>query len=56
MRDLQPVNEREYGDVPTTVEDLGQLALEVADVRYEHVALPHLNGEKIVVVSFSLLA
>ena len=47
MRDLQPVDERECRDVFTAVEDFGQLALEAADVRFEAVTLPHLDGEKI---------
>jgi len=49
VRDLQLVDERESGDVLTVVGDLGQLALKVVDVRFEVVALPHLDGEKMVV-------
>ena len=55
-RDLQSADEREYGDVLIAIGDLGQLALEVADVRFEVIALPHLDGEKMVVVPFSLSA
>ena len=40
----------------TAVVDLGQLALEVVDVRFEAVALPHLDDEKMVIVSLSLPA
>ena len=56
MRDLHPTNEHERGDVLTTVGDFGQLALEVADIRFEIVALPYLDSEKIVIVSLSLPA
>ena len=34
---------------------LGQLALKVANVRFEIIALSHLEGEKMVVVPLSLL-
>jgi len=44
VRDLHPTNKRECN----------QLALEVADIRFKVVALPHLNGEEMVVVSLSL--
>ena len=56
MRDLQPVDERECRDVLTAVGDIGQLVLKVAAVRFEIVAMPHLDGEKMVVVPLSLLA
>jgi len=32
------------------------LALKVADIRFEVIALPHLDGEKMMVVSLSLSA
>ena len=44
VKDLQPADEREYRDVLTVVRDLGQLALKVADVRFEAATLPHLVG------------
>ena len=50
VRNLQPAGERECRDVLTAVGDLDQLALEVTDVGFEVVALPHLDGEKMVVV------
>ena len=50
VRDLQLADECECRDVLTAVGDLSQLALEVADVGFEVVALPHLDSEKIVVV------
>ena len=56
VRDLQPADERECGDVLIAVEDLGQLALKVANIRFEDVALPHVDGEKVVVVLLSLPA
>ena len=56
VTDLQLADECECRDVLTTVVDLGQLALKVTDARFEVVALPHLDGEKMVVVPLSLLA
>jgi len=52
---LQPADECECRDIFTAIWDLGQLALEVADVRFEAVALPHLDGEKMMVVPLSFL-
>jgi len=49
VRDLQPVDERKCKDVLIAVGDFGQLALEVANVRFEAVALPHLDGEVVVI-------
>ena len=51
---MQLVDERESGDVLTVVGDLGQLALKVVDVRFKVIALPHLDGEKMMVVPLSL--
>ena len=56
VRDLQPADECDCKDVLTTVEDLSQLALEVANVRFKVVTLPHLDGENVVVVPLSLPA
>jgi len=56
VRDLQPADECDCKDVLTAVGDLGQLALEVANVRFKVVTLPHLDGEKVVVVPLSLPA
>ena len=50
---MQPADERECRDFLVAVGDFGQLALKVFDVRFEIVALSHLNGEKIVVVPLS---
>ena len=55
VRDLQPADERECGDILTAFENLSQLALEVANIRFEAVALPHLDNEKMVVVPLNLL-
>ena len=54
VRDLQPADERECGDVLTAVGDLSQLTLEIDNVRFEVVALPHLDKKKVVVVSHIL--
>jgi len=56
VRDLQTDDECECKDVLTAVGDLGQLTLKVADVQFEAVVLPHLDGEKVVVVPLSLRA
>jgi len=54
VRDLHPIDEHECGDVLAAVGDLGQLALEVADVRFEVIILPLLDGEKMVIVPLNL--
>ena len=56
VRDLMPADEREYKDVLTAVRDLGQLALKIADVGFEAIILPHLEGENMMVVPLSLPA
>jgi len=56
VRDLQLADKRECRDVLIAVGDLGQLALKVADIILEVVALPHLDSEKMVVVPLSLPA
>jgi len=56
VRDLQSVDERKCKDVLTAIGDLGQLALEVANVRFEVAALPHLDDKKMVVVPLCLSA
>jgi len=50
--DLQPADERECRDV-LTAGGHGQLALKVSDIRFEVVALPHLDDEKMVVILLS---
>ena len=56
MTNLQLADECECRDVLTTVGDLDQLALEVADVRFEAITLPHLDGEEVMIVFLGLLA
>ena len=53
---MQSADERECRDILPAVGDLGQLALEVANVRFEVVALSHLDNEKVVVILLSLPA
>ena len=55
VRNLQPVDERESRDIVIAVRDLDELALEEEDVRLEHVTLPHLDGEEVIVVLLGLL-
>ena len=43
-------------DILITVGDLDRLALKVADVGFEAVALSHLNGEKVMIVPLNLPA
>ena len=54
VRNLQPADERESIDIFTAIRDLGELALEQADVRLEAVTLPHLKGEEVMVVLLDL--
>ena len=54
--DLQFIDEHECRDILTAIKDLVPLAMEVADVRFEAVALSHLDGEKMLVVPLSLPA
>jgi len=56
VRDLQPVNECECRDILTAVGDLSQLVLQVADVGFEAISLPHHDIEKVVIVPLTLLA
>ena len=55
MRNLQPADERECRDVLIAVENFGKLALEEVDVWFKAIALPHLNGEEMIVILFGLL-
>jgi len=54
VRDLQSAGECECKDILTAVGNLGKLALEVADVGFEAITLPHLNEEKVMVVLLGL--
>jgi len=45
VRDLQFVDERECRYIFTAVENLGKLALKVADIGLEAITLPHFDGE-----------
>jgi len=56
VRNLQPTNERECRDVLTVVGDFGELVLEESDVWFKIVALPHLDGEEMMVVLLGHLA
>jgi len=47
MRNLQSADERECRDLLTAIEDFDELDLEEANVRFETVALPHLDGEEV---------
>ena len=55
VRTLQPADEHKYRDVLTAVGDFGELALE-EDVKFEVVALPHLNEEEVTAVLLGLPA
>ena len=55
VRDLQPADEYEYRDILTAVRELCELDFEIANIGFEAVALPHLDGEKMVVVPLSFL-
>ena len=53
--DLRPANECESGNIFTAVVHLGQLTLEVADIRLETVRGSHFDGKEVVVVLLELL-
>jgi len=50
VRNLQPANERERRDIFIAVGHLGELVLEVADVRLENVTGSHFDSEEVVVL------
>ena len=54
MRDLQPANECKCRNIHAIVGDFGQLALKLADVRFEVVTLPHPDGKKMMVIPLTL--
>jgi len=56
VRELHSADERECRSIPTVFRDLGQLPLEVTDVRFVDVALPHFDSKKMVVIPLSLPA
>jgi len=53
---MQPTDECEYRDIFITVGNLDKVALEVADVGYEVITLPHLDREGVMVVLLGLPA
>jgi len=55
VRDLQPADKCECKDILTAIENLGKQVLEVPDVGFEAINLPHLNREKVIVVLLDLL-
>jgi len=54
VRNLQSAEERECRYIFTVVENFGQLALEVTDVRLEVITLPHFDREDMVVILLGL--
>ena len=56
VRDLQSTDEHECRYIFIAIENFGKLALEVADVRLEVIALSHFDDEKVVVVILGLSA
>ena len=54
MRNLQSAEERECRYIFTVVENFGQLALKVTDVRLEVITLPHFDEEEMVVIFLGL--
>ena len=47
---MQPTDDCEYRDILTTVEKLGQLVLEAANIGLEVVTLSYFDREKVVIV------
>jgi len=56
VRDMQSTDKRECRDIFTAVENLGELVLKITDVQLEVVALPHFDGEKVVVILYGFPA
>ena len=54
MRELQSTDERECRDIFTVVENLGELVLEVINVRLEAVILSHFDREEVAVILLGL--
>ena len=54
VRDLQSADEHECRCIFIVVENFGKLALEVADVGFEIVTMPHFDGEEVVIVLLGL--
>ena len=54
LRNLQPTDEYECRDILTAERNFGQLALAVADIALEAIALPHFDSEKVVIVLLGL--
>ena len=50
VRDLHSANECECRDIFTTVRNLGEQVLKIADVRLEAVALSHFDNEEVVMI------
>jgi len=53
--DLRPADECESDNIFAAVVHLGQLTLEVADIRLETVRGSHFDGKEVVVVLLELL-
>jgi len=51
---MQSTDEREYRYILTADGNLGKLVLEVANIGFEAVILPHLDGEEVMVVLLNL--
>jgi len=54
VRYLQPIDESECRDILTITGDLGELALEEADVGFEVITLPYLDGEEVMTILLGL--
>ena len=54
VRDLQLADECKCRDILTPVGNLVQLALKIYNVGFEAVTMPHLYGEKVMVVPLTL--
>jgi len=54
VRNLQAAEECKGRDILIAIGNFGQLALKIAYIGLEDVAMPHFNGEKVVVVLLGL--
>ena len=54
VRELQFANEHERRNIFTAVGNFDKLALEVTDVGFKTVTLPHFDGEEMVIILLGL--
>ena len=56
LSNLQAADECENNDLFTAIRDFSKLTLKEVDVGFEIIFLPHLDGEKVMVILLGILA